>query len=102
MNEKAVSVHTNDTMNVVLPTLPSHADIEDISETLRSGKFYVIITRMIGPTLDIMSTLIAKYYTPNENDDFMQKIFPSDEGITYEVVKSRTKSNMCKQSKNVY
>jgi hypothetical protein len=69
-------------MNQVLPTFPSLADIQDIKKAQRSGKYYVLITRLAGAELEILSILRYKYYSP-ENGDFVQKIFPFKEGVTF-------------------
>src|SRR5438874_10017231 len=66
-------------MNQVLPTFPSQADIRDIIKALRSRMFHVFVTR-----LDAQFTLHElrhKYYIP-PHEDWVQKIFPFQEGIT--------------------
>ncbi len=76
--------HDMTTMNQVLPTFPSHTDILDINEALRSGKYYLLITRMDCGGLTMLSRILEKYYIPdNEKSDFVQKIFPFKEGITF-------------------
>jgi hypothetical protein len=68
-------------MNQVLPTFPSDADIQDIVEALRSEKYHAIITKLSGPTAVVLSRLRREYYSP-QNGDFIQNIFPNEEGIT--------------------
>jgi hypothetical protein len=70
-------------INEVMPTFPSHDGIQDLVEVMCSGKYYVIVTRMDLPSLSVLDALFAKYYTPWEEDSFVGKIYPFDEGLTW-------------------
>jgi len=71
-----------DFMDVVFPTFPSDTDIRGNVDDLKSGKYWIIITKLDIQSITTLSTIQSKYYTPG-NGDFGHNIFPFEEGVKF-------------------
>jgi len=66
---------------LALPTFPSNDEIKEIKEILKSGKHWIIITRLGDYAAKMVGKLRHKYYTEDDND-YRQIIFAFEEGTT--------------------
>ena len=60
------------------PTFPSADEIKEIDEILKSGKHWVIITRIGDAEATLLSRIRRKYY-PESDSDYKRSIFAFEE-----------------------
>jgi hypothetical protein len=78
-NLKSLDLYSGEVL--ALPTFPSNDEIKEINEILKSGKHWIIITRLGDTAAMVVGNLRRKYY-PENDSDYRQEIFAFEEGTT--------------------